>query len=84
MKALKFLMRSLVFSLLQSAHLLSLGRLEQPGAPRYTHRQAATPGTTTRLGVPSQPACSQTLFLWRYEKFCVPTSPLLFPVFIFN
>lgn len=27
----------------QSAHLLSLGRLELPGTPRYTHRQAATP-----------------------------------------
>lgn len=67
----------------QAAHLLSLGRLEQPGAPRYTHRQAATPGTATRFGVPSQPVCSQPLFLWRYEKFCVPTSPF-YPLFIFK
>lgn len=65
----------------QSAHLLSLGRLEQPGTPGYTHRQAATPGTSTRSGVPSQPACSQTSRLWRGENSVSPP-PLLDPVYI--
>lgn len=69
MKALTFLMKEPGVLPAQSSHLLSLGRLEQPGAPRYTHRQAATPGTATHLVVPSQPACSRTLFWWRWEKF---------------
>lgn len=54
----------------QSAHLLSPGRLELPSTPRYTNRQAATPGTATQLGAPSQPACSQSLFfifVWQHE-----------------
>lgn len=38
--------------------------------PRWANRQAATPGTATQFGVPSQPACSQSLFfmfVWQHE-----------------
>lgn len=45
------------------------GQVGATSTPRYTNRQAATPGTTTQLGVPSQPACSQSLFfifLWQH------------------
>lgn len=66
----------------QSAHLLSQSRLEQPGTPRYTHRQAATPGTTAHVGVPSQPACSQTFFCGDMRNSVSP--PPLFALFIFN
>lgn len=67
-KPLKFLMRSLVFSLLN----LYTSCLQAGWSHQHTtlHRQAATPGTATQLGVPSQPACSQSLFfifVWQHE-----------------
>lgn len=84
LRALKFLMSSLVFSLL-NLHTSCLWAGWNNQAHHATHRQAATPGTATHFGVPSQPACSQTLFFWRYEKFYTPPfifSPL--PLFRFN
>lgn len=53
----------------QSVHLLSpAGWSNQHTTLR---RQAATPGTATQFGVPSQPACSQSLFfsifVWQHE-----------------
>lgn len=48
----------------QSVHLLSpAGWSNQHTTLR---RQAATPGTATQFGVPSQPACSQSLFFFPY------------------
>lgn len=69
MKALRFFM--VVFSLLSLyTSCLRAGWSDQHTA---LWRQAATPGTATRFGVPSQPACSQSLlcaiFVWQHEGF---------------